>query len=76
MVRIGDGGRCVISVDMLTDRVDFQLEQTDPRRVGRKCLAVNLSDLAAMASRPLAAVVALCLPRTVAWNSLSRSTRV
>jgi thiamine-monophosphate kinase len=31
--------------------------------VGRKALAVNLSDLAAMASRPLAAVIALALPR-------------
>ena len=63
VVRIGDGCRCVMSVDMLTDRVDFQLDGIDPRRVGRKCLAANLSDLAAMASRPLAAVVALCLPR-------------
>ncbi|HLA84241.1 MAG TPA: thiamine-phosphate kinase, partial [Thermoguttaceae bacterium] len=32
-------------------------------RVGHKALAVNLSDLAAMAARPLAAVVALALPR-------------
>lgn len=56
-------GQCVLSVDMLTDGVDFRLAEVDPRRVGRKCLAVNLSDLAAMAARPLAAVVALALPR-------------
>ena len=48
---------------MLTDHVDFELGQVDPRRAGASVLAVNLSDLAAMASRPLAAVVALCLPR-------------
>ncbi len=42
---------------------DFDLTVADPRRVGRKALAVNLSDLAAMASRPLAGVVALALPR-------------
>ena len=54
---------CVITVDLLTDRVDFELSEIDPRRAGRKALAVNLSDLAAMASRPLAAVIALALPR-------------
>lgn len=61
-----DGARgrdWVVTVDMLTDRVDFLLDQVDPRRVGRKALAVNLSDLAAMACRPVAAVVALVLPR-------------
>jgi len=56
-------GPSVVTVDMLMDGVDFCLEKTDPRRVGRKALAVNLSDLAAMASRPLAAVIALALPR-------------
>ena len=35
----------------------------DPRRVGRKALAVNLSDLAAMAAKPLAAVISIALPR-------------
>ena len=54
---------CVVTVDLLSDHVDFELTEVDPRRVGRKCLAVNLSDLAAMASRPLAAVIALVLPR-------------
>lgn len=54
---------CVLTVDMLMDGVDFDLAAIDPRRAGRKALAVNLSDLAAMASRPLAGVVALALPR-------------
>ncbi|MGW8256702.1 MAG: thiamine-phosphate kinase [Thermoguttaceae bacterium] len=55
--------QCVITVDALTDHVDFDLSRDDPRRVGRKALAVNLSDLAAMAARPLAAVIALMLPK-------------
>lgn len=55
--------QCTFTVDMLTDHVDFELADVDPRRVGRKALAVNLSDLAAMASRPLAAVIAAVLPR-------------
>ena len=54
---------CVVTVDLLTDHVDFELTEVDPRRVGRKVLAANLSDLAAMASRPLAAVIGLVLPR-------------
>jgi thiamine-monophosphate kinase len=53
----------VVTVDLLTDHVDFELERMEPRRVGRKALAVNLSDLAAMAARPLAAVTAVALPR-------------
>lgn len=60
---LADSPDCVLSVDLLSDGVDFVLAEAGPRRVGRKALAVNLSDLAAMAARPLAAVVALLLPR-------------
>ena len=55
--------QCAITVDMLTDHVDFELADVDPRRAGRKALAANLSDLAAMAAEPLAGVIALALPR-------------
>jgi thiamine-monophosphate kinase len=55
---------CVVTVDALMDGVDFELGSIDPRRAGRKALAVNLSDLAAMAAEPLAGVVALVLPNT------------
>lgn len=54
---------CAVTVDLLSDGVDFRLAEIDPRRAGRKALAVSLSDLAAMAARPLAAVVSVCLPR-------------
>lgn len=56
-------GRIVAAVDLLTEGIDFHLDTVQPRRVGHKALAVNLSDLAAMAARPLAALVALALPR-------------
>jgi thiamine-monophosphate kinase len=58
----------LVTVDTLNDRVDFDLRRDSPRRIGRKALAVNLSDLAAMACRPLAAVVALTLPREGAFE--------
>jgi thiamine-monophosphate kinase len=63
VLRMAGVDECVITVDMLTDRVDFDLSKVDPQRVGRKALAANLSDLAAMAAKPLAGVVALALPR-------------
>ncbi len=53
----------VVTTDLLTDGVDFHLGKDDPRRIGRQALAANLSDLAAMAARPLAAFISLALPR-------------
>jgi thiamine-monophosphate kinase len=57
--------RTVVTVDMLTEGVDFVLgPDCPPRAIGHKALAVSLSDLAAMAARPEAAFVAVALPRT------------
>jgi thiamine-monophosphate kinase len=64
ILRLADGAHSVVTTDLLTDGVDFRLAEIDPRRVGRKALAVNLSDLAAMAARPIAVVVSLALPHT------------
>ncbi|MCA9248602.1 MAG: thiamine-phosphate kinase [Planctomycetales bacterium] len=59
-----DRGDCVVTSDLLMDGAHFRLEAGDPpKRIGHKALAVNLSDLAAMASRPVAAFVSLALPR-------------
>ncbi len=56
--------RSVVTVDMLTEGVDFILgPKCSPQAVGHKALAVSLSDLAAMAARPEAALVAVALPR-------------
>jgi thiamine-monophosphate kinase len=57
------GSDCVITTDMLMDGTCFRLEEAGPRLVGRKAMAVNLSDIAAMAARPVAAVVSVALPR-------------
>ena len=53
----------MLTVDLLTDGSTSSCRKVAPARVGRKALAVNLSDLAAMAARPVGAVVALALPR-------------
>src|SRR5918993_406383 len=59
----GGDSNVVVPIDTLTDGVDFQVGAHDPRRIGRQALAANLSDLAAMAARPQAAVISLVLPR-------------
>jgi thiamine-monophosphate kinase len=53
---------CVVATDLLADGVHFRLSEVGPEVVGRKALAVNLSDLAAMAAKPRAAFVSLLLP--------------
>ncbi len=53
----------LVTTDMLMDGTDFILREVGPRRVGRKAMAVNLSDIAAMAGEPVGAVVAVALPK-------------
>ncbi|MGL6096666.1 MAG: thiamine-phosphate kinase, partial [Fimbriiglobus sp.] len=71
-VLVGPGDDCAVLVppsrpllvttDVLTEGVDFWLAEAGPRAVGRKAMAVNLSDIAAMAGVPNAAVVGVVLP--------------
>jgi thiamine-monophosphate kinase len=72
-VSVGPGDDCavlapsgrplLVTTDLLTDGTDFILSEVGPRAAGRKAMAVNLSDIAAMAGRPTAAVIAVALPR-------------
>jgi thiamine-monophosphate kinase len=55
--------RLLITTDMLLEGSCFRLADAGARRVGRKAMAANLSDIAAMAGQPMAAVVSLGLPR-------------
>ena len=50
-----------ISTDMLVEGRHF-FAGAEPRQLGHKCLAVNLSDLAAMGARPVGFTLALALP--------------
>jgi thiamine-monophosphate kinase len=73
-VLVGPGDDCavlkpatrplLITTDMLLDGSCFRLDEAGPARVGRKAIAVNLSDIAAMAGIPIAAVVSVGLPRS------------
>lgn len=55
------GERVVVTTDSLVEGVHFRLDWTDWERLGRKALAVNVSDLAAMGAIPRLAVVTLAL---------------
>src|SRR3970040_1767826 len=46
------GRDTVITTDMLVEDIDFLREQTEPRLLGHKALAISLSDIAAMGARP------------------------
>jgi len=54
----------LVTTDVLMDGTDFLLNEIGPERVGRKAMAVNLSDIAAMAGRSVAALVGVVLPKT------------
>ena len=72
---IDPGADLLVTTDMLMDGRHFRLAEDGPRAVGYKALGVNLSDIAAMAGVPRAAVVAVALPRAdataVAQGSIS-----
>jgi len=55
-------GRVVVTTDVLVDGVHFRFDWSTPEQVGRKAVAVNLADIAAMGAVPTALVVGLGAP--------------
>ncbi len=53
----------LFTVDTVAEGVDFALDETTASDIGRKALAINLSDLAAMGGRPLCCVASVVLRR-------------
>lgn len=52
----------LVTSDLLMDGRHFILADAGPRAVARKAMAVNLSDIAAMAGEPIAAILSVALP--------------
>jgi thiamine-monophosphate kinase len=61
LLAITPGMELAVSTDMLVAGTHF-LPDTDPRKLGWKTLAVNLSDLAAMGALPRWATLSIALP--------------
>lgn len=72
-VLVGPGDDCAVlapptkpllaTTDMLMDGTDFIISEVGPRRAGRKAMAANLSDIAAMAGTPTSALVSVAIPK-------------
>lgn len=76
-----EAGLWVATTDLLVEGIDF-LEGEAPEAVGRRAMAVNLSDLAAMGARPEFFLLSIAFPAArgepyalaVARGALSRAT--
>lgn len=55
--------KLLITTDSLQEHIHFEWKNTSPFLLGRKSLAVNLSDIAAMGGKPMWAVLAVAFPR-------------
>ena len=56
-------GHTVVSTDMLIENVHFKRQWSPARAVGRKSVAVNVSDIEAMGARPSSIVIGLAFPK-------------
>lgn len=55
----------LLTTDMLVEKIHFLLSAISPYELGRKSLAVNLSDIAAMGGTPREAVISIAIPDTI-----------
>ncbi len=62
LITVPEGYELAITTDTMVKGVHF-FAGTDPRLLGHKLLAVNLSDLAAMGANPVSITLALTLPK-------------
>ncbi|MGH7553173.1 MAG: thiamine-phosphate kinase [Longimicrobiales bacterium] len=59
------GTDLLLTTDTQEEGVHFRRDWSTPQDIGWRCLAVNVSDIAAMGGNPLGAVIALSVPATL-----------
>jgi thiamine-monophosphate kinase len=55
----------LLTTDMMMEEVHFLLDAMPPYQLGRKSLAVNLSDIAAMGGTPKEAIISIAIPESL-----------
>ena len=80
-VRLGIGDDCAVlelpagqvlltSTDLLIEEIHFRSDWSDWRALGGKCVAVNVSDVAAMGGSPRHLYLGLAIPATMVMDDL------
>lgn len=70
-VVVAPDGKVVAGTDVLVQGVHFRFDWSDPEQVGRKAVAVNLADIAAMGAVPTAVLVGLACPASTKATVIS-----
>ena len=70
--RVPQGKHQLMTTDVIVEDVDFVRSRITPERIGRKALAINLSDIAAMGGIPRSAVITLIFPRRMKLADMKR----
>jgi len=65
VLRQSPGKDILVSTDLLIEDIDFRRTTTTAELLGRKALAVSLSDIAAMGARPRWCLISIGLPEDV-----------
>ena len=64
VIRIDEQRAMVITCDIQVENQHFRLNRISPYQLGRRAMAVNLSDIAAMGAQPTFALVSLGFPKS------------
>ena len=73
VIKAGKAGAktLLITTDLLIEDIHFDLSWTDPFQLGRKALAVNLSDIASMGGVPKYFLISIGLPKHLPLSFVS-----
>ena len=74
-IKPGKNRQLAVSTDVIVENVDFIIKELSPEKIGRKALAINLSDMAAMGAKPMAFVITVGKPSSISSAWLERFYR-
>ncbi|MCD4655132.1 thiamine-phosphate kinase [bacterium] len=69
-IGFGKNSIILVTTDLLVENVHFRKNTTTGFQLGRKCIAVNLSDIAAMGGQPSYCFLSIACPQNTTLNFL------